>query len=381
MEKEISTPQAEVIPAPEKLKAKFSVFFTDHFADLLSEPHRYPAGIDFSNLFKRLRKEGFDSRRADWRWKNISLEKYQINTAYLENAANLCQMAKDNGLDNVIILHDAPGWAKKLLAEGKDEEFLEAFTAYAQSVKDTLAVKGIPIHKIQIFNEFNVGIYTPRKVLPLIPELCEITKEIFGPDIELSGTLLVGNISETPGKIRAVFLPINTFFDGEYKSCLEVLDTVSLDYYPGFWHQPKEDLMRFDFQNMPKNLVMLEEAIRKVAALGKKVEIGETGLPTFERRFGYLPGERQQRWWFDNFARAFREMRSRLKQDGINIQALGIYQALDENELGGLPKFGVYTGTGEQKAITSSRQKKGFFRPPSPISQLQTVIDYLKHHS
>jgi len=186
-----------------------------------------------------------------------------------------------------------------------------------------------------------------------LPELLKIVREVFAdynPDMKFLGTLNVNNLASAVGTDSKKYI-------SEWEDVLKNFDIIGLDYYPGTWHFPGvlKKILREKhlptpkqfFKEWVKNIALLKEVSEKIAGWGKDYEMDEVGMSSR----GLWGGEKGQRYFYDSFARALKQMFNDFSRRGIKLpNQLGFYQMTDEDEPIG--KFGMMDEKGENKMVT-----------------------------
>jgi hypothetical protein len=362
-------------------------YITDHSADL-----KY--GYDkerLKELYGKIKKNGVDSIRYDWRWKEINPKEGEINERQLDNYQEARDAMEEVGLHApTIILSDVPEWAQKLYDKGEKDDFFSAFRTYAESVKDKLQMSGgQKLSRIQILNELNNSVYTKVKTDDM-PELCRITREVFkeyNEDIQLMATLSVNNLQDLPAKVG--FGKGIKEYMAEFKKIKDNFDIVALDYYPGLWHWPIKDA-KWKPKDVFKQMGLLKEVMEEVESWDKDYELGEVGLPTNKP----WSNEKRQRYFYDTFFRTFKQLMIDFKEQGKKLPArIGLYEAIDEEPANATGKFlrkatpfpehdmGLRDSSGSDKMILRGKRGKSWRngRPleAGEMSQLERIIKYV----
>lgn len=290
-----------------------------------------------------------------------------------------------------IILSNPPRWAVELYKTDK-EKFFGEWRDYVEKVRQRLESNPEKkVSTVQILNEFNVKGYTPVNTEDL-PRMCEIARGIlreYNPDIKLMGTVLASNTGKFVGTPIEKYLP-------EFKKIKDSFDVIGVDYYPGFWHHPTEGgetsinlpeaigkLIKEGrgeyFKEAVKDVELLKAVFEEIATWGKEYELGETGMTSMKRVFG---GEKSQRYFYDAFFRAFKQMELDFQKRGVKLPSrVGFYGATDETWtlLGKAIKMGMRTDEGGRKMILegSPHASPEDEKAEGP-SQLKKIISYLR---
>lgn len=357
-------------------------YITDHSADNpdTGSPEK------LRELYTDVKKDGIESVRYDWHWRNVEPKPGEYSEGHLGRYRQAKEIMEEVGLrEPTIILSNPPEWAVKLYNEDK-EKFFSAYRAYVEEVKNSLSrAQGEKIFKIQILNELNNTIYTPVKVGDL-PEMCRITREVFrdyNPDVKLMATVIASNTIKYSGTLAEQYLP-------ELNKIKNSFDIIAVDYYPGLWHLPVSGSPSLRpseiFKHMVKQTELLQKTFEEIATWGKEYELGEVGLPT-KKLWG---GEKGQRYFYDAFFRAFKQLLLDLRSRGIKLPSrVGFYEAIDEppRTLKGkilrktpFPEhdMGMRKGGGERKLVLQGSPHLSEEERRRQKSQLSKIINYLR---
>ena len=321
---ESEKPKIEQEKSQEKVPGfDFEFYVTDHSADNADTGN--PEKL--KELYEDIKKDGVQSVRYDWHWRNVEPLAGTWSDEHLERYKKAKEIMQEVGLEEpTIILSNPPAWAVELYKIDK-EKFFDAYRAYAEQVRDAVAqTEGPKIKRVQVLNELNNRVYTPVEVGDL-PRVFEITREVFktyNPDIKLMVTVLASNTTKLVG------IPIEEYLP-QLKAVKEGIDTIAVDYYPGLWHLPIKDADTINpkeiFKSMVKNLGLLEKVYDEIATWDKEYELGEVGLPT-KKLWG---GEKAQRYFYDAFFRAYKHLLVDFRSRGIKLPSkVGFYEAMDE---------------------------------------------------
>lgn len=284
-------PPAELEKNKERERGfKLDFYVTDHSADHADtgDPEK------LRELYADIKRDGIESVRYDWHWRNVEPEPGKYSKEHLARYAKAKEIMAEAGLkEPTIILSNPPEWAKQLYGQDK-EKFFEAFARYAAEVKRGLeAAGGEKVTTVQVLNELNNSVYTPVKIEDL-PWLCQITREAFhdyNPDMKLMGTLIAANLPEivkqaTLGEV-SFGTPIEQYLPKFKEVAKENFDRIAVDYYPGMWHLSPKDAESWKpsdlYKAMVKNIDLLKSSFEEVATWGKEYELGEVGMRTNAR--------------------------------------------------------------------------------------------------
>lgn len=359
------------VPSP--LPSERSLFITHHLPDV----DTISIGT-FERIAGELKELGFSKHRFDIRWKSVAPRSGEINDAYLGRAALLAQTAQRKGLDPVVILSTPPKWAYV----GKSPEAIrEAYIKYAKNVKRHFDRVGTPIQTVQILNELNNPIYTPKKLLKEMPSLIAATKEVFGASTDITSTVVLSK----PWMNAEKFLK-------NHQEDLSSLTSIGLDFYPGSYqynrkvispkgsvtiaHQMLEAISTKGKRNVRTDfLALLTDQLTDVTHMNQllsttknlfptaKIDIGEFGFPTIDPLQKRNPKhEALQSYAVKKIAEALIPI-----IDEYDIRNIGFYELFDDKELGVL-NWGILNDKGEAKNIIKHLPKilKSLrTRPPS----------------
>lgn len=343
-------------------------------------------------------RDGVQSVRYDWRWNLIEGQQGEISGEHLVRYGAAKAEMEAAGLEApTVVLSSVPDWAKELYAskkEGDKEKFFGAWQSYIEQVKDVLQKSGgKKISTFQILNELNNPVFTPVKTEDL-PRMCEIARNAlhdYNPDAKLLGTLLASNTTRfVLGTPIMKYLP-------KFEEVKDGFDAIAVDYYPGMWHVSprisnllhsgnlKETVthpVRSAYKDMVKNTELLEDVLTRIAKWGKPYEIGEAGAWS---RGTLGNSEKSQRYFYDAFSRAFKQLMLKFRKEGIPLPSrIGFYEAMDEGVEKTGPAawaekdWGMRDSQGRRKMILQgSPHLPGEARAKQP-SQLKKIISYLR---
>jgi hypothetical protein len=333
-----------------------SVFITHHTPEMDSVSVE-----QFSNISKELKKMGFSEHRFDVRWKAFSPTRDTRNESQIKHAADLARVAHIQGLEPIVILSTPPTWAYR----GKSKEQIQtAFTEYASSVKTNFDAAGVSIKSVQILNELNNPVYTPKKLINEIPAFTSTVKQIFGSDTDVSATMVIAK----------PWANVEPFME-KHKAALSSLSSVGLDFYPGAYQfnknmlKPKSGLtvsrqaleaiasggtknIRPDFlallENQLTDIHEFSNALTKTALLfpNAHIDVGEFGFPSLEPLQRKNPKhETLQKIAVEKITNAMIPVLDRHK-----VRKIGFYELFDDKEFGVL-NWGILNDQGDPKKI------------------------------
>lgn len=315
----------------------------------------------FESIAKDIKELGFSKHRFDIRWKTAAPTAHEINDAYLGRAALLAQAGQRKGLDPIVILSTPPKWA---YAGKSPEAIREAYVDYATHIKRHFDRVGIPIKAVQILNELNNPIYTPKKLLKEMPSLISATKEVFGDTTDITSTVVLSK----PWMNAEKFLT-------KHQRELSSLSGIGLDFYPGSYqynrnvitpkggvtiaHQMLETIAthgtrdaRKDFLSLLTDQVTDMSHMKRLLATTKSlfpntaIDIGEFGFPTLDPLQKRNPNHEALQSY------AVKKMAGALSPviEEYDVRNIGFYELFDDKELGVL-NWGLLNDKGEAKNI------------------------------
>lgn len=373
-----------------KNREEIELVITDHTPDLTEISKGTMDG-----LYKSVEELGFEGVRFDLRWRLIEPQKGGFDSAHLRQYQEaIIENSEQKELnDPILILGDAPSWAKELYKSNK-EAFYSSFEVYATKSRDAISsLPGKKISHIQLFNELNHPFYNFISVEDL-PRLADLVRSVFkkyNPDIKIFSTVIASNLLGKGGYGEGVM---------EYLARLEPIkdtfDGIGVDYYPATWNikldrwknpenigrdlftkwavimpfpevikdavldWDKKDILKDNFSDLD----LLEKALREIASWGKESYIMEIGFPSdvigldedLQKLF-YLT-------FFYNLDLLFRK----LEEEGIALPVkVGIYQLRDEVQRGAMAwalrflnltpmeSWGLGKSDGEPKEVIEDR--------------------------
>lgn len=313
-------------------------------------------------IFRDLSDSGVTQHRFDIRWgKTAPEDNGSFDAPYLTRSADVAETGKKSGLDAIVNLSAPPKWAMKLLKHDSGE-FLRRYEEYAVTVRDTLAGRGVVPKTIQVFNELNNPVYTPKPLMEILPDVIRTVRKVYGDKTDISGTVIIGNIA-SPGVKAGLAMHYRRFME-KFRDTLGMLDRVGIDYYPGLYHISGDG--RHPVREGADAFIAQTDELENSLAFAQKIfsgspvklEIDEFGFPTgaealvagYKGKFHpvrkYIPARDSygMRYAYDKFMRALKPVITKYP-----VHRLGLYQLFDEpGELAGLG-FGLYSRTGEEK--------------------------------
>jgi hypothetical protein len=310
-------------------------YVTDHSADNADTG----SPKELKKLYEDIKKDGITSVRYDWRWNRLEEKNGEFQEDLLNRYKQAPEIMKEAGLESpTIIFSNIPDWALELYKNDK-EQFFEAYREYIEKVKDKLIQShektGELISRVQILNELNNVVYTPIDGNDL-PRLCAITREVlhdYNPNIKLMGTIFAGNLPEVIKKVTLgkanLGIPAEDYLK-KYKEALDSFDVIAIDYYPGMWHVPAGQAQD-NKKEIFKQLGLLQKTMEEVAGWNKEYELGEVGIQTNMSLMSDEHNQDRQRYFYDVFFRAFKQMLLDFQRRGISLPTrVGLYEAIDE---------------------------------------------------
>jgi hypothetical protein len=377
---------------PETPGKGISIGITHHLPDFQNNPDYDWLSLDenggYATMCEKLKNDGVTDIRFDVRWNRVQPDaadslKGETDTDYIDRSAKIADIGKKMGLENTLVLSSIPKWALNL-AKTDPESFRQAYGIYVDMVFSNLAKHKVKAPAaVQIFNELNMSNYTPDALLPQIESCMSLIKEAgsryFGMDIPLVATL---HVSALPFKaLPGVAWNAGHFIDS-HRDLLSKFDEIKLDYYPGIWHQPPEEIIQWTknigyfldilkFRNDPaelaelnhparafidafKNMGKLEETLKMLQPLqeqGIEIGIGEIGVPSivpFDR-----PGLDHEKLQTLGVGVVLAQLNNLTAK--YNLNNIGIYSLMDEPapEIGAF-NWGLYRKDGTPKRIIRS---------------------------
>ncbi|HSW88777.1 MAG TPA: hypothetical protein VLG12_06470 [Candidatus Saccharimonadales bacterium] len=338
---------------------------------------------ELTRLYSRLKGTRIKSVRYDWRWGNDQPVRYGFDSEQMKHNQIVREVMQDVGLEapTIILLSSPPKWAVDMYKRGDEagrEQFYSAYRKYAVEVKRVMDEgRGEPIKQIQIMNELNNTIYTPIAT-EHIPRICEITRDIFGPDVKLSATVLATNLYNNPVGKR-IGTPIEEYLDKYGQILKDNFDIIGVDYYPSTWHFPAEavketaqlwarSIPRMQmpethsfFRTLAGNMTLLKKVYGKLSELGIDHELGEVGRPSKKA----VGGEKYQKLFYEAFFEAYGKMLDEMGEDQRRPLGVDLYMLRDEpaNYLTFVPgmkqqQWGILTDKGDEKKAAELFHKK-----------------------
>lgn len=315
----------------------------------------------FQEMCKDMKTVGFSEHRFDVRWNTSAPTAHTTNQEYLTRAARFAQIAQKEGLKPVVIFSTPPTWAYK----GQSSEHIaNAYANFTQNVKTVFDNADVSITAVQLLNEINNPVYTPKCFLSELPTMTAITKNVFGETTDVSATLVAAKPWTNVGR-----------FVEKHKNSLLPLTSIGLDFYPGVYQFKKNTISpkgggiiarqtleaistkgmkpaRKDFIALLTDQLTNVDAFSQTIADVKKIlpdaniDIGEMGFPTL------LPLQQRNPDHEHLQGFALKRIADALKPvvEKHNIRKIGFYSLLDDREFGVL-NWGMYNEKGEAKKV------------------------------
>ena len=358
----------EMAPTVEAEKPALEFFVTHHANDFSEyNPER------LKEVLHNLSGMGVNSQRFDIRWSKSRPNRGEVDHGYLAKSGEVAKTAQEAGLSSIVVLSSPPKWAMELYKTDK-EAFFKEYRSYVSGVREALGAVGVEPLNVQIFNELNNTVYTPKEIVGDLPQFCAIAREVFGDEVRLTETVLAGNLTD---KLTATGLQTGVMkFLSDYGEILKSsFDVISVDYYPGLYHLPIKEARGIG-KKLFKQTGYLEKVLETISTWGKEIEVGEVGFPTLKGidRVRSIGNDRRQRYAFDVFAMSIKPL-----VEKFGIKRIGFYQVFDETptELGVL-NFGLWDKDGNPKSVVQDSRVGKDKIERNVIPQLGNIIRYLK---
>lgn len=334
------------------MNKKIIFFVTHHIPDLKTEK------INIENLFKKIKNIGIDFNRFDARWNRIKPGKNEFNEVYLKKIVETAKKAQNTGIKTILIISSPPTWLLNEIEKDQKKLFYQ-YENLITKIRERMEISGVKVKRIQIFNEINNSVYTPRRLVEELPELSFITKKIFGKNTKISVSLIAGNLTDaiSPSSIQTgvkKFINIKLKNKKTYGQLIkDAADIISVGYYPGLWNFSLNNKLTGPGK-INGDFSFLDSVLYDLSKFNKELEIGEIGFMTF-RIFNIFcslikyDSTIKQREAYEYFCGGIIPIIRKYR-----IKRIGFYQLLDQNELAGLFDFGIFNERGEEKEITKS---------------------------
>lgn len=416
--------------SPEASRAE-SEIISPHIEFLVTDHStRYPERFspeELKELYSEMKHHGISSIRFDMDWNKMAKASGEWDRETIDRYVETLKIVEKVGMKpSTLVLSSPPEWAQQLYKKDK-ESYFRNYEEYMRTVAEAVSQAGTKIHSVQLFNEINNSFLFKFVDVADLPRCAAIVRDTIGktqPGLKLATSLIVGNINDNVGRFTGAE-DIENFLEKHGQMLKENFDVISVDYYPGVWHLPlgeekskissllgkgsaKTRIMQrvssVEGAANPKhlnatfkNLEMLKKTFERIAKLGIDYEIGETGFPT---NVPYSTEDRQ-RYFYDSFFRAFRQLLVDFASRDIPLpKRVDLYETQDEENTGfggitdkllklpGVQKltrltpnpkhnFGLKKKSGEAKSILRGRRySKDETLDAGDLSQLQKIILY-----
>jgi sugar phosphate isomerase/epimerase len=319
----------------EKESLGIDFFVTDH--NLLYEDRTNPDHQ--REVYAEMKKHGVDSIRFDLWWKELApVQNEDHRDEIIDRYADAMKMMQEEGLKPpTLVVSNPPEWIQKLYNSGQKDEYFSEYVKYLDDIAKIIQRSGVKAENLQVFNEINHSVLFKYVETDDLPKIVEMIRDTIGevqPDVKVSTSLIIANFNEKLADIKDDTIDtsgsINGFLDQYGAMLKETFDVISLDYYPGVWHLPLAETLdkgTLSHSEMFKNVGALKEVCERMSKMGINYEIGEVGFPTNTP----YNNERKQRYFYDSFFKAFREMIVDFKSRGVQLpKRVGLYETEDE---------------------------------------------------
>jgi len=248
-----------------------SVFMTVHFND-----KEFNYSDELRQKFAEIKEIGINAVRFDFRineWK-------EQGRKYVEKTQEMIGIAVEYKLGIIPIISNP---VNNILPNKEEIE----------EIRRVVTIDGtLTIPRVQLLNEWNNRIYTPKETLEDLPRFITEVREVFGVETQLYATLFLGTTFNRMVNRFIGIVPFDSFVE-KFSDLISKVDILGIDYYPGTWH-----LTFGESLNLKRLTSALTLVTQKFPNL--KIDLGELGVASF------IPcriGEIRQAWIFTSFMR------------------------------------------------------------------------------
>ncbi len=345
-------------PISKEITGVKSVFMSVHYNDRDFNLN----DTELTYKLKTIKEQGIDAIRFDFRINDF----HEFEERYIEKTKKLMALASIQQLELIPIISSPRLEDNDVYRPIRKEDILKLKSLFTE-----LGLK-LP-DKVQILNEWNNNIYTPNHLLMTIPELIAQTREIFGPNTKILGTMFCcTTLSDIINNLIGI-QEISEFIETN-QSIINKIDILAIDYYPGTWELSSKSFSNslYEKLNMAKLIWILDFIKSKCPKL--EIEIGEIGAAKL------IPmhlGERRQALLTLGLCRTL------LRSGVINkygIKTLGLYVA--ESPKAGEANLGLDFGLIHRPVSdTPTHLTESFRNINDPYnSQLKRMVGLLKRN-
>jgi hypothetical protein len=247
--------------------------------------------------------------RTDVWWYSVEPERGKYDRAALDAYSRFFDEAKKRGLEVLVVLSNAPAWARALYERGAREAFFAAFGRYAFEVAK---LAGSRVQNYQLWNE-------PNHVIDFVDG---------EGDIQLFVRGRAGIDAAVPGRTTMINLlvdghdlPIGPSWMTDVDFYLQhgagrAIDVIGIDHYPGTWA----------YGDWGGNILDRLGALGR--RYGKAVAVLETGLSTTPCTMPWN-SEAQQAKWIGAELGSIRTKTRALEASGVRVAMLNWFKLED----------------------------------------------------
>lgn len=253
--------------------------------------------------------------RTDLWWYAIEPERGRFDAAALASYSRTLDEARARGLEVLVILSGAPGWARKLWETGSRDAFVEEFQRYATEVA---RMAGTRVRYYQLWNE-------PNHVIDFVDGEGDVRLFRAGRAGITAGLAAAGRPNHRTTTILNVLVdghdsPVGpswmTDVDFYMERAKDAIDVIGIDHYPGTW----------SVGDWGGNVLDRLGALGR--RWGKAVAVLETGLSTTPCTMPWNTEAAQAAWVREQLPRIRAKARA-LEQSGVRFELVNWFKLED----------------------------------------------------
>lgn len=256
--------------------------------------------------------------RADVWWYVVAPERGRIDTVALASYSRAIDEAKKHGLEVLVVLSNAPAWARALYDHGDRRAFYDAFESYSVAVAK---MAGARVRQYQLWNE-------PNHALDIVDGEGDIQLFARGKKGVRAGLDAIGLAGHGFTTMLNVLVdghdsPVGPSWTSDVRFYLDhgaaaSIDVIGIDHYPGTW----------SFGDWGGNV------LDRLGDLGKRyakaVAVLETGYSTTPCTLPFNTEAQQARWIGEQIPRMNAKARA-LERRGVHVALFNWFKIEDRD--------------------------------------------------
>jgi hypothetical protein len=256
--------------------------------------------------------------RADVWWYVIEPERGRIDAAALASYSRALDEARRHGLEVLVVLSNAPAWARALYEHGDRQAFYDAFRDYSSAVA---RMAGARVRNYQLWNE-------PNHALDFVDGDGDLQLFARGKAGVRAGLTSIGLASHRFTTMLNVLVdghdsPIGPSWTSDVRFYMDhgaaaSIDVIGIDHYPGTW----------SFGDWGGNILDRLGDLGRTYA--KAVAVLETGFSTTPCTLPFNSEGQQARWIGEQLPRMRSKARA-LERSGVHVAMFNWFKIEDRD--------------------------------------------------